>query len=175
MRKNKSCVRYGLQWSGRRTDEPSSPRERAPPLVLFRAVLSLYLSRSFMTIWDRDGGKLERFDSLGGWRLHMSDRESNEKKVKYGKLGYAVPLVFSGMAGTSSSSSGSGYECSTKSSQCSFTRVLSVLDMVFCYLIVRLKSECYKLTLPRPPRGSGRFLTPKLGYLQSSRLPYLQI
>ena len=110
--------------------------------------LSLYLSCSLLTIWDRgahagvdlsvcaqyvttsqfsprkfeftnDGGKLERFSPLGGWRLNMSEREreSNEKEGKYGKHGYGVPLVFAGMAGTTSSSSGSGYKCSTRSSQ----------------------------------------------------------
>ena len=53
-------------------------------------------------------------------------RENNWKEDRYGQLWYVLPSVFAGMVGTSSSSSGSGYKNSTRSSQCSFTRVLSL-------------------------------------------------
>ena len=141
-----------MQWPSiarRPTDKLlSSPRERAPRHVLFHVLLSLSLSCSLLTIWDRgahvsvdlcvcarclatsqfsprrfesnnDGGKLEKFNP------HVRERESNEKDGRYGQLCYTVPSVFAGMAGTSSTSSESRYKGSTKSSQCSFPGVLS--------------------------------------------------
>ena len=130
-----------------------SPRASAATRSFSRTTLSLsiYLSCSLLTIWDRGahvsvdlcvcarclassqfsprrfqsnnaGGKLERFNSHARER----ERESNETDGRYGQLWYAVPSVFAGMAGISSTSSGSGYKGSTRSWQCSFTRVLSL-------------------------------------------------
>ena len=92
---------------GRRTSSRDPPKERHHSF--FFVYYSLYLSRALVTIWDRgvyasvdlcvcarylctsqfssrkfesnnDGGKLERFNPLGGWRLHMSERERDQRK-----------------------------------------------------------------------------------------------
>ena len=154
-------LRSKMEWPStarRPTDKLSGPTQRAPPLVLFWYYsLSLYLSRSRMTIWDRGAhasvdlcvcarylitSQIPRESSNPtttekNWRglIHLEagastcQRESNEKEGRYGQLWYALPSVFAGVAGTSSSSSGSGYKGSTKSSQCSFTRVCFVLSL----------------------------------------------
>ena len=132
--------------------------KKSPSLVLFRVLFSLYVSRSPMTSWARgahssvdlcvcarylitsqfsprkfesnnDGGKLERFNPLGGRRLHMSGREQRKGRQTWPTMVCRAisscrdgrNIVFFIWIGV-----GSGYKGSTRSSRCSFTRVLSL-------------------------------------------------
>ena len=108
-------LRFRMEWPSparQRTDEPSSPRERAPPPVLFRALLSLSISLALS--WQFETATLtlvlicasahgtspqafpaqvripQRRRKTGEVRSTWSlapphVRENNEKKGKYGK------------------------------------------------------------------------------------------
>ena len=165
-------LRSKMEWPStarRPTDKLSGPTERAPPLVLFRVLLSLYLSRSLMTIWDcgahasvdlcicarylitsqfsprkfesnNDGGKLERFNPLGDWRLHMSER-ATKRKADTASYGMPYHQYLQGWQEHRLLHLDQGTRAVLGAHNAPLQETVFVMDLVFCYLIVTLKSE----------------------------------